>query len=436
MTTGRGTGEPFTRNGRRGRYARAGLRGPNAAAGPGGPNARAGLLAVVLALLLAPTPVRAQEAQVPELGRAEGFGAAATGGGRGKEYVVRNVADGGPDSLREGAERSEPLRIRFAVSGEIHLATPLRVARDKTIDGRGASARITGKGLLLEQPNVILENLVFGPFDQGERQDAVGLHRGARNVWIDHCSFSGAPDKAIEIIGGATDVTVSWSAFRDQEQVIQAGAFATGEADREIRLTVHHNFFEGTGYRNPRISYGKAHAFNNVLRGWKEHGMSVRRNGELASEANVFEAGADKSAIELSGGKDDKDESPGFARSTGDLLLNGADAKTREPGRVFDPAQFYLAQVDRADAALVDRVVKGAGWHEYPPLAPAVTAPLPLPTTSDGRSGPDRATPTTTASSDGGSGDVLVAAAAGAGVTLLAVLAVLVFRRRRRPSPV
>ena len=395
------------------------------------------MVAVVL-LLLASAPVRAQGAQVPELGRAEGFGASATGGARGEEYVVRNVGDSGPGSLREGAERWEALRIRFAVSGDIQLATPLRVARDKTIDGRGASVRITGRGLLLEQPNVILQNLLFGPFDNRQRQDAVALHRGARNVWIDHCNFSGAPDKAIEILGGATDITVSWSKFSDQEQVIQAGAFETGEADRDIRLTVHHNFFDGTGYRNPRISYGKAHAFNNVLRGWKEHGMSVRRDGQLASEANVFQPGADNSAIELSGGKDDKDESPGFARSTGDLLLDGADAKTREPARVFDPAQSYRAQVEPADTALVDRVVAGAGWREYPPLAPRVTAlPAPVPTTRGAGPGPDRndrATPTTTATSDGGSGDMLLAGAAGAGVTLLAVLGVVLFLRRCRPS--
>jgi len=398
--------------------------------------AGAWVLAVLGFLLLAPAPVHGQEAQVPELGRAEGFGAEATGGARGKEYVVRTVGDAGPGSLRDGAEQPEPLRIRFAVSGEIHLATPLRVARDKTIDGRGASVRVTGKGLLLEQPNVILENLMFGPFDKGQRQDAVALHRGARHVWIDHCNFTGAPDKAIEMLGGATDVTVSWSKFSDQEQVIQAGAFDTGEADRDIRLTVHHNFFDGTGYRNPRISYGKAHAFNNVLRGWKEHGMSVRRDGELASEANVFQAGADDSAIELSGGKDDKDQTPGFARSTGDLLLNGADAKVRDPARVFDPTTFYRAQVDTADQPLVDRVTADAGWREYRPLAPVVTAPpTQVPTTGAGkagRAGDDRATTTTTApASDSGSGDVLLAAVGGAGVALLVVLGVVLVRRRR-----
>ncbi len=391
---------------------------------------RVGLLAALAFSLLVPSPAAAQGAQLPALGRPQGFGAETTGGTAGKEHVVRSVADSGPGTLRDGAERSEPLHIRFAVSGEIRLATPLRVARDKTIDGRGAAVRISGRGLLLEQPNVILENLVFGPFEERQRQDAVAVHGGARNVWIDHCSFSGAPDKAIEILGGATDVTVSWSKFTDQEQVIQAGAFETREADREIRLTVHHNYFDGTGYRNPRISYGKAHAFNNVLRGWKEHGMSVRRNGELASEANVFEAGPDNSAIELSGGKDDKDESPGFARSTGDLLLGGADAKTREPGRVFEPSRFYRAEIDPADAALVQRVVSTAGWREYAPLASDDGGAPATSSLDDGPPRDERATPTTP-EDEGDRGSELVAAAAGAGVTLLAVLGVVLVRRRR-----
>lgn len=394
-----------------------------------------GLTVAILLVLVPSTAVGAQDAEVPALGRAEGFGAHATGGGSGKEYLVRSVGDSGPGSLREGAERAEPLRIRFAVSGEIHLGTPLRVARDKTIDGRGASIHLTGKGVLLEQPNVILENLLFGPFDKGERQDALALHAGARRVWIDHCNFSGAPDKAIEMLGGATDVTVSWSRFSEQEQVIQAGAFATGAADRDIRLTVHHNFFDHTGYRNPRISYGKAHAFNNVLWGWKEHGMSVRRDGELASEANVFEAEGDPSAIELAGGKDDKDESPGFARSTNDLLLGGADAKVREPERVFDPAQFYRATVEPADAALVGRVTAEAGWREFGPLAPVVTAPPTLVPATNAPGKKAGATATTTASEDehddNSGSSPLVAADAGAGAALLVVFLVVVARRRR-----
>jgi pectate lyase len=353
------------------------------------------------------------ETQLPELGPAEGFGAAATGGAGGAEYVVTSLADSGPGTLREGAGRPERLRIRFGLSGEIRLRTGLPVEGNKTIDGRGASVRLTGKGLALERPNVIVENLLFGPFDKTQRLDALALHgRQARDIWIDHCSFSGAPDKAIEMSGGATDVTVSWSRFSQQEQVIQAGAFETGEADLDIRLTVHHNFFDRTGYRNPRISYGKAHAFNNVLREWEEHGMSARRGGQLASESNVFEAGRDRSAIELAGGKDDKDETPGLARSTGDLLLNGSEAKTLDADRVFNPSSFYLAKVEPADQNLLRRVVDGAGWKR--------TAGLGL------EEGQGTGTPQPSSSRE------LVVVAAGAGALAVFVVTGLVLSRRRR----
>lgn len=396
--------------------------------------AAAGLVApVVLGLMVMASAAHPVAAQIPagdDLGRPVGFAAGATGGAGGPEYVVTSLDDAGPGTLRDGAERAGPLRIRFAVSGDISLASPVRVAADKTIDGRGTKPRLTGKGLLLERPNVILAYLGFGPFDKGVRQDAIAMRNGARLIWIDHSTFHGAPDKGVEIIGGATDVTVSWSRFTRQEQVIQAGAFETGEADREIRLTVHHNFFEETGYRNPRISYGRAHVFNNVLRGWQEHGMSARRDGQLLSEANVFEAGSDNSAIELSGGKDDKDETPGLARSTGDLLRNGADAKTREAERVFDPRTSYPATAEPADQALVDRVVAGAGagWIDLSEPAPRAqtTSPPRTPTTPPVQPAVDPIQP------DDSSDIALVLAGAGGALLVVGAVAVVVLARRRR----
>jgi pectate lyase len=98
------------------------------------------------------------------------------------------------------------------------------------------------------------------------------------------------------------------------------------------------------------------HAYNNYLRNWDSYGMGVEDGGELNSQANIFEAGADKRALRsdgIGGGE------VGNARSTDDLLLNGAAVQVRTPEKVFQPP--YQVTVERADSALRDRIVASVG---------------------------------------------------------------------------
>jgi pectate lyase len=101
------------------------------------------------------------------------------------------------------------------------------------------------------------------------------------------------------------------------------------------------------------------HAYNNYLRNWGSYGMGVEDDGQLDSQANVFEAGSNKRALRSdaigAGG------STGSARSTGDLLLGGAQVQVRSPEKVFQPSQYYQVTVEPANTALRDRIVAGAG---------------------------------------------------------------------------
>jgi pectate lyase len=414
---------------------------------------RSSLVLLVLTMAIAVTTAGAAAATAPPprapLPRPVGFGQA-TGGAAGPDVWVTSLADDGPGTLRAAATAPGPAWIRFAVSGTLRLERNLPVAADKTIDGRGASILITHRGLVLQQRNVIVENLRFDDLRTPETQDAILIDRGSE-LWIDHCTFTGAGDKLVSSYSG-NDITVSWSHFFHHEQVMEFGSYSTRALAAETRVTVHHNFFDHTGYRNPRVNYGWVHAFNNYLLGWTTHGMSSVRNAQLLSEANVFEAGADRNALISSKGKRTKDHIPGDTKSRGDLFLNGAEAQQFDPSAVFEPSKYYAYHAEPATRALAATIAAGAGWQ--PPRAavapsttpatarPGSTAPTtpatPVPTTAAPSSAPTSTTAGElgtaagkpgTASDDDRDPIVVLAAAA-----VLAVAVAIARHRRQRPS--
>ena len=279
---------------------------------------------------------------------------------------VTSVADSAEGSLRTCAEASTRQWVRFHLSGEIHLLSPIAVHSDKAIDGRGAEVRITGQGLALDGvSNVILENLIFEKGDKGTEDDAIHIINGTRNVWIDHCSLSDWGDGLVDITRSSTDITVSWCRFTSHDKVMLIGASPRATGDREIRVTLHHNLFLGTEERHPRLRFGKVHAYNNVLMRWGSYGMASTMSGELLSQSNVFVAGRNKAAIVTIAGKDPE---RGYTRSLDDSLQNGATVVEREPNRVFDPRQYYsVLAIEKADEALRNRVEREAGWRRLAP---------------------------------------------------------------------
>ena len=281
----------------------------------------------------------------------DGFGYAATGGRGGKVYRVTSLEDKGPGTLRAGAESSSPLRIGFRVSGVITLRSPIRVKSNKTIDGEGAEVTISKQGLQIsESHNIIIRNLTFA-HGIGSNTDAIQILAGAKTVLIDHCDFSDWKDGLVDITQGATMVTLSWNYFHDQDKVILIDPF---EREGSVRVTLHHNFFEGTRERNPKGRSSEVHAYNNYLLGWTAYGMEAGRDGEIFSQANVFETITDKEAVRAK-------EKTGSVRSEGDLLLNGALVEEKNPSAVFDPSSYYEWTLETADSELARLIREGSG---------------------------------------------------------------------------
>lgn len=57
----------------------------------------------------------------------------------------------------------------------------------------------------------------------------------------------------------------------------------------KLRVTYHHNFFDGTTTRHPRVRYGETvHVFNNYFLG-KDHGAHSSMDAGVLVEGNYFE---------------------------------------------------------------------------------------------------------------------------------------------------
>jgi pectate lyase len=294
------------------------------------------------------------------LGGRVGFGREALGGAGGGLCVVTSLANSGAGTLRECAAGPGPRWIRFAVSGTIRLESRVDVASNVTIDGRGADITITRHGLVISGvSHVIVHNISIADGIDG---DGIQIINGASHIWIDHVSLSDFDDGLIDITRAATDVTVSWCRFEDHNKVMLIGASAESTGDVAIRVTLHHNFFDGTSRRHPRLRFGRVHAFNNYLRRWESYGMASSMYGQLLSEHNIFEADESTDAVITQ----DLDPHDGAVESRRDWQLNGAEVDENDTELVFEASDTYAYSLEDANDALRDAIEDGAGRRDVP----------------------------------------------------------------------
>jgi pectate lyase len=78
--------------------------------------------------------------------------------------------------------------------------------------------------------------------------------------------------------------------------------------DRErLRVTLHHNLFDGTGQRTPRVRFGKVHVYNNVYRADRNANYRTSwgagTESQLFAENNYFHMSASFSPLEVIDGR-------------------------------------------------------------------------------------------------------------------------------------
>jgi pectate lyase len=166
---------------------------------------------------------------------------------------VTVLADDGPGSLRAALSGpAGPRVVLFDLDGSIDLLTPLLVAPNVTIDGRGHRVTLRKKGLVLGgSDEVIVTNVAIA--DVGpDSEDGIQIGSPvdpAEHVVIDHVTF---------------------------QQSGSGGDSKNGDApaalDEQMRITVHHSYAHATGRRHPQARHGVFDFYDNEWNDWRMYG--------------------------------------------------------------------------------------------------------------------------------------------------------------------
>jgi pectate lyase len=165
----------------------------------------------------------------------------------------------------------------------------VRVHSNKTLIGVGAGAKLAGGGIYIRGANnIILRNLTIT-----DSQDGITIERGSHHIWIDHCDLSRCQDGLIDIKTGSDLITISWNHFHDHHKACLLGHSddpAVLAADKgKLRVTYHHNFFDGTKTRHPRVRIAEpVHVFNNYYLN-NQYAVAATADAGVIVEANYFE---------------------------------------------------------------------------------------------------------------------------------------------------
>lgn len=294
-----------------------------------------------------------------------------TGGAGGTIVTVTNMTD-----LVTWCNHPDPYIIQ--IEGTI-LITPkgrhIAIKSNKSIIGITGDAGLSQGGFSIGsgQKNIIIQNLtiadtyVVGDWDGKDTDwDGIQIKGTCHHIWIDHCTLLRQGDGAIDITNGADYVTISNTIFGENNKASLIGSSDTDTHTDKYRVTMHHNWFNQTTQRNPRVRFGKVHLFNNYyfnMGGYGRemgyansngYGIGIGVSAQIYSENNSFERVVYPAQFY------DNATKPGYLIERGSHLVQSGGVTNRPSGITWDPADHYPYTLD--DAQLVkDYVMANAG---------------------------------------------------------------------------
>ncbi len=269
---------------------------------------------------------------------------------------VQNIITG----YKKGKE-TRPIAIRFIgnVTDPSSMAKgDLLVDSAKagmTLEGIGNDATCNGFGIVIKNSsNVEVRNLGFMNCNSDEG-DNCGLQQGNTYCWVHHCDFfyGDAGSDADQAKGdGALDtkksqyITHSYNHFWDSGKCNLQGANAS---DTSNYITYHHNWYDHSDSRHPRVRVATVHVYNNYYDGNSKYGIGSTTGSSVFAENNYFRNCAKPMIISTQGSDTESTlsgEDGGMIKAYGNVVVG---AKSYKPYSVSSSSFDCYDTASRTD---------------------------------------------------------------------------------------
>lgn len=207
------------------------------------------------------------------------------------------------DGFKKGLD-TRPLVVRLIGNitdpvtlwnGDIVIENKNNASSSITFEGVGSDAVANGWGLRIKTAsNIEVRNLGFMLTDAGEG-DNIGLQQANDHIWVHNCDLfygSAGGDADQEKGDGAMDckkstyVTFSYNHFFDSGKCNLLG-LSEGTTSG-LYITYHHNWYDHSDSRHPRVRYYSAHVYNNYYDGNSKYGAGSTLGSSVFMEGNFF----------------------------------------------------------------------------------------------------------------------------------------------------
>ena len=217
---------------------------------------------------------------------AEGFGRNAIGGRKGSVYVVNNLNDSGPGSLRDAVSKSDRI-IVFATGGVIQIKERMVVSKRVTILGQtapGDGITVYGNGWSFSNADDAIVRYIRIRMGKGgtSGKDAITIAQGS-NMIFDHVSVTWGRDETFSISGGEVgNITIQNSIIGQGLETHSCGGLIQTAIGNGVSLL--RNLYIDNKTRNPKVK-GTNDFTNNVVYSWGGGGGYIA--GDSAGESNA-----------------------------------------------------------------------------------------------------------------------------------------------------
>lgn len=230
-----------------------------------------------------------------------------------------------------------------------------------TIEGIGDDACFNGFGLgIINGTNVEVRNMAF--FNQGSSNDNMEI-KGTQHIWVHNNDYfygekgsgdHGKGDGSLDSKDGASFCTFSYNHYHDTGKSNLCGM---KKETVDNLICYHHNWFDHSDSRHPRVRTSSVHIWNNYYDGVAKYGVGVTMGASVFVESNYFRNTKYPMMISLQG-----------TDAKGDGTFSGeAGGVLKAYGNIFAEKSKYFSYITWKDSNI--------SFDAYEVASPSETVP-------------------------------------------------------------